>query len=162
MHFVGLAEMAAAGSNASGLGVITGLAQGTPEKLANEIARHREMPHKPFGMKMTFLPSVRPPDYPGLFKVIRKCTAVRQALEAERIGCDAIPADRFESGGHPGLIHNVPTVQELMDRIMSEAAPIINQRLTEFQAGRESAAGGRCQVRTEMTYIGLVSEKPGD
>lgn len=132
MHFVGLAELASAVSNAGGLGIITGLTQGTPEKLANEIARCREMTDKPFGVNMTFLPSVRPPDYPGLFKVIvesgvsavetagnnpsewlpmlkeagikviHKCTSVRHALKAQRIGCDAVSVDGFECGGHPG------------------------------------------------------------
>jgi len=132
MHFVGLAELASAVSNAGGLGIITGLTQGTPEKLANEIARCRDMTDKPFGVNMTFLPSVRPPDYPGLFKVIvesgvsavetagnnpsewlpmlkeagikviHKCTSVRHALKAQRIGCDAVSVDGFECGGHPG------------------------------------------------------------
>jgi nitronate monooxygenase len=132
MHFVGLAEMAAAVSNAGGLGIITGLTQGTPEKLAAEISRCRGMTDKPFGVNMTFLPAVTPPDYPGLFKVviesgvkvvetagnnpaewlpmlkeadikvIHKCTAVRHALKAERIGCDAVSVDGFECGGHPG------------------------------------------------------------
>ena len=132
MHFVGLAELASAVSNAGGLGIITGLTQGTPERLANEIARCRRMTDKPFGVNMTFLPSLTPPDYPGLFKVIidggvkivetagnnpsqwlpmlkeagvkviHKCTSVRHALTAERIGCDAISVDGFECGGHPG------------------------------------------------------------
>ena len=70
MHYVGLAEMAAAVSNAGGLGIITGLTQGTPEKLANEIARCREMTDKPFGVNLTFLPSLTPPDYPGLVNTI--------------------------------------------------------------------------------------------
>jgi nitronate monooxygenase len=132
MHFVGLAELAAAVSNAGGLGIITGLTQGTPEKLANEIERCRGMTDKPFGVNMTFLPSLTPPDYPGLFKVIvesgvpvvetagnnpsqwlpmlkeagikviHKCTSVRHALKAQRIGCDAVSVDGFECGGHPG------------------------------------------------------------
>ena len=70
MHFVGLAEMASAVSNAGGLGIITGLTQGTPEKLANEIERCKDMTDKPFGVNMTFLPALKPPDYPGLFKAI--------------------------------------------------------------------------------------------
>src|SRR6202790_682673 len=70
MHFVGLAELAAAVSNAGGLGLITGLTQNTPEKLANEIARCREMTDKPFGVNLTFLPSVNPPDYPAYVKTI--------------------------------------------------------------------------------------------
>ena len=132
MHHVGFAELAAAVSNAGGLGIITGLTQGTPEKLANEIARCREMTDKPFGVNLTFLPSLTPPDYPGLIqaiidggvkvvetagnnpaqwlpilkqhniKVIHKCTSVRHALKAEAIGCDAVSVDGFECGGHPG------------------------------------------------------------
>jgi nitronate monooxygenase len=132
MHFVGLAEMAAAVSNAGGLGIITGLTQGTPEKLAAEIDRCKEMTDKPIGVNMTFLPTLTPPDYPTLFKVIidagikvvetagnnpaqylpmlkeadvkviHKCTAVRHALKAQSIGCDAVSVDGFECGGHPG------------------------------------------------------------
>ncbi len=132
MHFVGFAEMAAAVSNAGGLGIITGLTQGTPEKLANEIARCRDMTDKPFGVNLTFLPTVNAPDYPGLvrviieggvkavetagnnpqqvlpyfkdagIKVIHKCTSVRHALKAQAIGCDAVSVDGFECGGHPG------------------------------------------------------------
>ena len=132
MHFVGLAELAAAVSNAGGLGIITGLTQRTPELLANEIRRCREMTDKPFGVNLTFLPTVSSPDYPGYIraiidggvkavetagnnpqkwmpmlheagiKVIHKCTSVRHALKAEAIGCDAVSVDGFECGGHPG------------------------------------------------------------
>lgn len=132
MHYVGFAEMAAAVSNAGGLGIITALTQGTPEKLKAEIERCREMTDKPFGVNLTFLPAVTPPDYPGLvdviiksgvkavetagnnpqkwlpplkeagIKVIHKCTSVRHALKAEQIGCDAVSVDGFECGGHPG------------------------------------------------------------
>ena len=132
MHYVGLAEMAAAVSNAGGLGIITGLTQGTQEKLANEITKCRGLTDKPFGVNLTFLPAVTPPDYPGLvqtiidsgvkvvetagnnpqkwlpqlkeadIKVIHKCTSVRHSLKAQSIGCDAISVDGFECGGHPG------------------------------------------------------------
>ena len=132
MHFVGLAELASAVSNAGGLGIITGLTQGTPERLAAEIARCQDMTDKPFGVNMTFLPAMTPPNYPELFevvadsgvkivetagnnpaqympmlkdadiKVIHKCTAVRHALKAQSIGCDAVSVDGFECGGHPG------------------------------------------------------------
>ena len=132
MHFVGFAEMAAAVSNAGGLGIITGLTLGTPEKLAAEIARCRAMTDKPFGVILTFLPVVNAPDYPGLIrviieggvkvvetagnnpqavlpalkdagiKVIHKCTSVRHSLKAQAIGCDAVSVDGFECGGHPG------------------------------------------------------------
>jgi len=132
MHYVGFAELAAAVSNAGGVGIITGLTQRTPELLAKEIARCKEMTDKPFGVNLTFLPSVTPPDYPGYVKaiidggvkivetagnnpqkwlpslkeagirVIHKCTSVRHALKAEAIGCDAVSVDGFECGGHPG------------------------------------------------------------
>jgi NADH:quinone reductase (non-electrogenic) len=132
MHFVGFAELAAAVSNAGGLGIITGLTQRTPELLANEIKRCREMTSKPFGVNLTFLPMVNTPDYPGYIqaiidggvkvvetagnnpqkwlpmlhaagiKVIHKCTSVRHSLKAESIGCDAVSVDGFECGGHPG------------------------------------------------------------
>ena len=132
MHFVGLAEMAAAVSNAGGLGIITGLTQRTPDDLGREIRRCREMTDKPFGGNLTFLPSINPPDYPGYIqaiidngvkivetagnnpqkymaglkaagiKVIHKCTSVRHSLKAEAVGCDAISVDGFECGGHPG------------------------------------------------------------
>jgi nitronate monooxygenase len=132
MHYVGFAEMAAAVSNAGGLGIITGLTLGTPEKLANEIARCKDMTGKPFGVNLTILPTLTPPDYPGLvkavidggvpvvetagrnpvelldplkdagIKVIHKCTSVRHSLKAQEIGCDAVSVDGFECGGHPG------------------------------------------------------------
>ena len=132
MHFVGFAELAAAVSNAGGLGIITALTQRTPELLAKEIARCRELTDKPFGVNLTFLPVVNAPDYPGYIraiveggvtavetagnnpqkwlpglheagiKVIHKCTAVRHALKAQTIGCDAVSVDGFECGGHPG------------------------------------------------------------
>ncbi len=62
MHFVGFAEMASAVSQAGGLGIITALTQGSPENLAKEIARCRQMTAKPFGVNLTFLPALTPPD----------------------------------------------------------------------------------------------------
>src|SRR6201995_2146198 len=70
MHYVGYAELAAAVSNAGGLGIITGLTQKTPELLAAEIARCRRMTTKPFGVNLTFLPIVKAPDYPGYIRAI--------------------------------------------------------------------------------------------
>ncbi len=132
MHYVGFAEMAAAVSNAGGLGIITGLTQPTAEDLAKEIARCHEMTDKPFGVNLTFLPTLTPPDYPAYIdaiidggikivetagrnpqehlpklqengcKIIHKCTSVRHSLKAEKIGCDAVSVDGFECGGHPG------------------------------------------------------------
>src|ERR1700685_2532386 len=82
MHYVGLAELAAAVSNAGGLGIITGLTQRTPAALSAEIARCREMTDKPFGVNLTFLPMVNPHDYPGYIKAIigARLTAVAPAV----------------------------------------------------------------------------------
>jgi NADH:quinone reductase (non-electrogenic) len=132
MHYVGFAELASAVSNAGGLGIITGLTQKTPELLSKEIARCRDMTDQPFGVNLTFLPTLSSPPYseyiaaiieggvgivetagrspeqymPALkaagIKVIHKCTSVRHSLKAERIGCDAVSVDGFECGGHPG------------------------------------------------------------
>lgn len=132
MHFVGFAELAAAVSNAGGLGIITGLTQRTAEDLDREIKKAKALTDKPIGVNLTFLPIVNTPDYPGYIraiiengvsvvetagnnpvqvlpvlkeagiKVIHKCTSVRHALKAQSIGCDAVSVDGFECGGHPG------------------------------------------------------------
>ena len=132
MHYVGFAELAAAVSNAGSLGIITGLTQKTPELLAKEIARCRDMTDKAIGVNLTFLPTFSSPPYPEYIaaireggvkvvetagrspeqympalkaagiKVIHKCTSVRHSLKAEKIGCDAVSVDGFECGGHPG------------------------------------------------------------
>jgi NADH:quinone reductase (non-electrogenic) len=132
MMWVGRAQLAAAVSNAGGLGILTALTQPTPEALREEIERCRSMTSKPFAVNLTILPSVNPPPYAeyrqaiidsGIkvvetaghnpqehvahFKehgilVIHKCTAVRHALSAQRMGVDAISIDGFECAGHPG------------------------------------------------------------
>src|ERR1700746_3507189 len=70
MHRVGYAELAAAVSNAGGLGIITGLTQPTPEDLAREIDRCRDMTDRPFGVNLTFLPSFVAPPYPEYIHAI--------------------------------------------------------------------------------------------
>ncbi|WP_338770038.1 nitronate monooxygenase family protein [Nocardia vulneris] len=132
MMWVGRAELVAAVANAGGLGFITALTQPTPEDLRREIARTRELTDKPFGVNVTILPSINPPPYaeyvqaivesgvkivetagsnPEPFlpyykdagiKVLHKCTSVRHALKAQRIGVDGVSIDGFECAGHPG------------------------------------------------------------
>lgn len=132
MQWVGVAELAAAVSNAGGLGIITGLTQPTPEDLLKEIARCRTMTDKPFAVNLTILPTIKPVPYelyaqaivesgvkivetagrnpePYLpmfkaagIKVIHKCTSIRHSLKAEKIGCDMVSVDGFECAGHPG------------------------------------------------------------
>ena len=132
MQWVGYAELVSAVSNAGALGILTALTQPTPEDLAKEIERTREMTDKPFGVNLTVLPTINPPPYeeyaqaivgsgvkivetagrsPEPFmelfkeydvKVIHKCTSVRHALKAQAVGVDAITIDGFECAGHPG------------------------------------------------------------
>ncbi|MCV7043030.1 nitronate monooxygenase [Mycolicibacterium moriokaense] len=132
MQWVGRAELAAAVSEAGGLGLITALTQPTPADLANEIARARDLTDKPFGVNLTILPTIDPPPYdeyrqvivdagikivetagsnpaPHLpmfhgngIKVLHKCTSVRHAVKAQSLGVDGISIDGFECAGHPG------------------------------------------------------------
>jgi NADH:quinone reductase (non-electrogenic) len=132
MQWVGRADLVAAVANAGALGFITGLTQPTPEALAAEIARCRELTDQPFGVNLTILPSITPPPYdeyrraiidsgvtivetagsnpePHIaefhkagIRVIHKCTSVRHAVKAQAIGVDAISIDGFECAGHPG------------------------------------------------------------
>lgn len=132
MMWVGKAELAAAVSNAGGLGILTALTQPTPEDLSKEIERCKAMTDKPFGVNITILPSINPPPYeeyldaaitggvrvietagrsPEAFmpkcqaagvKVIHKCTSVKHAVKAQNIGCAAVSVDGFECAGHPG------------------------------------------------------------
>nr|WP_047165807.1 nitronate monooxygenase family protein [Sphingomonas sp. Y57] len=174
MHFVGLAELASAVSNAGGLGMITGLTQRTPELLAKEIARCQEMTDKPFGVNLTFLPTFANPPYPeyiaaiaeagvkvvetagrspeehmsGLkaagIKVIHKCTSVRHALKAEAIGCDAVSVDGFECGGHPGE-DDVPNMILLPRAAEELSIPFV-------------ASGGMADARSLVAALALGAE----
>ncbi|MCK9248878.1 MAG: nitronate monooxygenase family protein [Solirubrobacteraceae bacterium] len=132
MQWVGRAELVAAVANAGALGCLTALTQPTPEDLAKEIERTREMTDKPFGVNLTILPAITPPPYaeyrraiiesgvkivetagsnpaehladfqPHGIKVIHKATSVRHAVKAEKLGVDAVSVDGFECAGHPG------------------------------------------------------------
>jgi NAD(P)H-dependent flavin oxidoreductase YrpB (nitropropane dioxygenase family) len=132
MMWVGRAELAAAVSNAGALGILTALTQPSPEALADEIRRCRELTDQPFGVNLTILPTIKPVPYADYLqaaldngirlietagrnpeaylpaikaagaKLIHKCTSVRHALKAEAIGCDAVSVDGFECAGHPG------------------------------------------------------------
>lgn len=132
MQWVGRAELAAAVANSGCLGMISALTQPTPEALVAEIRRCRELTDGVFGVNLTILPAIAPPPYeeyraaiiesgvtvvetagsrPGEHieafhaagvKVIHKCTSVRHAVTAERLGADAVTIDGFECAGHPG------------------------------------------------------------
>jgi NADH:quinone reductase (non-electrogenic) len=174
MHYVGLAELAAAVSNAGGLGIITGLTQKTPELLAAEIAKCNAMTDKPFGVNLTFLPTFATPPYPEYIqaiieggvrivetagrspeehmpamkaagiKVIHKCTSVRHSLKAERIGCDAVSVDGFECGGHPGE-DDIPNMILLPRAAEELTIPFV-------------ASGGMADARSLVAALALGAE----
>lgn len=132
MQWVGRAELVAAVAEAGALGFLTALTQPTPEALAAEIARTRELTDRPFGVNLTILPTIDPPPYdeyrqaivesgvkivetagsnpePHLptfrehgVRVLHKVTSVRHAEKAQRVGVDAVSIDGFECAGHPG------------------------------------------------------------
>ncbi|MBS3755055.1 MAG: nitronate monooxygenase [Desulfobacterales bacterium] len=132
LMWIARAELTAAVANAGGMGFMTALTFPDPEDLRGEIRKCRQMTDKPFGINLTFLPTLTPPDYPGYIrvcieegiafietagrnpepymeqiksagiKVLHKCTSVRHALKAQKVGCDAIGIDGFEAAGHPG------------------------------------------------------------
>ena len=132
LMWIARAELAAAVANAGGIGFMTALTYPEPEGLREEIRKCRQLTDKPFGVNLTFLPTLRPPDYPAYIqvcieegikfietagrnpepymdaikaagiRVIHKCTSVRHAIKAEKIGCDAVSIDGFEAAGHPG------------------------------------------------------------
>lgn len=132
MTAVGTADLISAVAEAGALGFLTALTQPTPEALAAEIARCREMTNKPFGVNLTILPTIEPVPYdeyraaiieggvkivetagsnpaPHLpsfkeagVRVIHKAVSVRHAVKAEQVGVDAVSIDGFECAGHPG------------------------------------------------------------
>jgi len=132
MMRVGTADLAAAVSNAGGLGVMTALTQKTPKGLHDEIARCQALTDKPFAVNLTVGVVATKIDYdeyvevitrsgvrivetagrsPEPFmerfkaagiKVIHKCVTVRHSLAAERLGVDVVSIDGFECAGHPG------------------------------------------------------------
>ncbi|OXM19544.1 nitronate monooxygenase [Rhodococcus erythropolis] len=132
MQWVGRAELVAAVANAGALGMLTALTQPTPDDLAREISRTRELTDQPFGVNLTVLPTITPPPYDEYrnviidcgvkvvetagsspathlphfhgagIKVLHKCTSVRHAVKAQALGVDGISIDGFECAGHPG------------------------------------------------------------
>jgi nitronate monooxygenase len=174
MQWVGRAELAAAVSNAGGLGTLTALTQPTPSALAAEIARCRDLTDRPFGVNLTILPSISPPPYEQYreaiiaggvtvvetagsnprehlphFKeagitVIHKCTSVRHAVRAQTEGVDAVSIDGFECAGHPGE-DDIPGLVLLPAAASALDVPIL-------------AAGGIADARGLVAALALGAE----
>lgn len=174
MQWVARAELVAAVSNAGALGVLTALTQPSPEALQKEIARVREMTDKPFGVNLTFLPTLKPIPYeayrdaiinagvkiietagnnpvehlPALkaagVTVIHKCTSPRHAVKAQNIGVDIVSIDGFECAGHVGE-NDIPALILIPATVEKVNIPVI-------------ASGGFADARGLITALALGAE----
>ncbi|KAK0341136.1 hypothetical protein LTR94_027676, partial [Friedmanniomyces endolithicus] len=140
MQNVGFAQLAAAVSNAGGLGLIAALTFPTADALSDEIARCKALTSAPFGVNISVFPTTRPPDYAAIvnviaqserrerlpygIRVIHKCTSVRHALSSERYGVHAISIDGFECAGHPGE-DDVPGLVLIPSAVDQLSIPVI-------------------------------------
>lgn len=165
MHYVGYYDLAAAVSNAGGLGIITALTQATPEDLRREIRKCKALTNKPFGCNLTLLPVTVNPDYEGYCKVIieegvpvvetagrnpgkyiklfhdagiiviHKCVAIRHALTAIKQGADMISMDGFECAGHPGSFFTCPGRYQHLLLLTSFDHPAMRRRGGHWKLG---------------------------
>ena len=129
MQWVGYAELVSAVSNAGALGILTALTQPTPEDLAKEIERTREMTDKPFGVNLPLLflrdesmvefcvqhgvkfvttSAGDPSKYIGVLKdagitVYHAVPNVAGAMKAVAAGVDGLVVEGTEGGGFKGM-----------------------------------------------------------
>jgi len=186
MQWVGYAEMASAVSNAGGLGLLTALTQPTPEDLRKEIRRCRQMTKNPFGVNLTLLPALVPPDYAAYAQVIidegvkivetagnspgpvikqlkaagttilHKCTTIRHAQSAVKLGVDFLSIDGFECAGHVGE-HDITNFILLSRARQSLGVPFIASG--GFADGNGLAAAlalGACGINMGTRFMATV------
>ncbi len=149
MGGVALAELAAAVSNAGGIGTIA-LAGFTPEAIQNEIAAARKLTDKPLLVNL-LVPFLRPglietvlrepiqgitffwgepPQYIPIvkksgLKVIWQCGSVKEAVAARDAGADALIVQGFEAGGHVrGIVTSLALIPAVRDAVGADI-PII-------------------------------------
>lgn len=142
MAWISDANLAAAVSNAGGLGIIAGM-NSNGEQLRAEITKVRSMTDKPFGVNVMLMsPFVKevaqvvveekvpvvitgagdPSPYMPAWleagiKVIPVVASVSFAKRAERRGATAVIAEGAESGGHIGKLHTMPLVPQIVDAV---------------------------------------------
>lgn len=167
MAWVADASLAAAVSNAGGLGLISSINAGT-EAVRNEVRKCREMTDKPFGVNiMLQAPNAEeiahmvieegvkiittgagsPAKYMSMWKeagikVIPVVASVALALKMQQAGADAVVAEGAESGGHVGELHTMSLVPQVVDAL---DIPVV-------------AAGGICDGRGAAAAFMLGAE----
>ena len=174
MRWVSRAELAAAVSNAGGLGVLSAHTQPDAQALRNEIRRTRELTSSPFGVNLTLLAANAGVDVEGFVrvvcdegitvvetaggspakylealksagvKVLHKATSVRHALKAQSLGVDAVIIDGFECAGHPGQ-DDVPGLVLIPAAARALSIPVL-------------AAGGIADARGLVAALALGAE----
>lgn len=190
MQWVGYAELASAVSNAGGLGLLTALTQPTPEALRLEIQRTRTMTTKPFGVNITLLPAIVPPDYDAYAQVIidegitivetagnnpgpiirkfkaanclilHKCTTVRHALSAQKLGVDFLSIDGVECAGHVGE-HDIPNGVLLRRAAQELKIPFIaSGGFADGQGLASAMALGACGINMGTRFLCTVGMHP--
>ena len=142
MAWIADAELAAAVSNAGGLGIIAG-GNRTTEELRNEVRKCKELTDKPYGVNvMLMMPNAEeiievcleervpvvttgagnPGKYIPAFKekgikVIPVVASDALAKRMERIGCDAVIAEGMEAGGHIGKLTTMVLVPAVVKAV---------------------------------------------
>ncbi|KAG8827831.1 hypothetical protein FRC17_007710 [Serendipita sp. 399] len=189
MQWVGVPQLAAAVSNAGGLGILTALTQPSPEALREAIRETRKLTQKPFGVNITLLPTINPPDYAGYaraaveegvkifetagnnpkqliqyFKgngciVIHKCTTIRHAKSAIKMGVDVLSIDGFECAGHPGE-EDIPGLVLLARAAQELSIPYIASGGFADGRGLASALALGCQGINMGTRFMCTVESP--
>ncbi|MER7516504.1 nitronate monooxygenase [Streptomyces sp. NPDC126499] len=183
MTGVGTADLISAVAEAGALGFLTALTQPTPEALAREIARCREMTDRPFGVNLTVLPTLKPVPYAeyraviiesGIrvvetagsnpaehvadfkaagVKVIHKAVAVRHALKAQKLGVDAVSIDGFECAGHPGE-EDIPGLVLVPAAVRQLEIPVIASGGFATGSGLAAAlALGACAINMGTRFV---------
>ncbi len=107
MSFITRAEMAAAISNAGGLGIITSAHLETPTALRNEIRKTKSLTDKPFGVNISLFPSVKP---------------IRNAEFVEVIAEEGVKA--IESSGHRAPEEYIPRLKKNKVIVIHKAATV--------------------------------------
>lgn len=189
MTGLGTAQLISAVANAGALGFLTALTQPSPEALAAEIARTRDLTDRPFGVNLTILPTINPVPYdeyraaiiesgvrivetagsspePHMadfsragVKVIHKATSVRHAVSAARYGVAAISIDGFECAGHPGE-DDVPGLVLIPAAVRALDIPVIASGGIATGAGLAAAlALGACAANMGTRFV-ATAEAP--